>query len=87
MLAAATSAFFVNSFHTFLTGAQRKLAKVPYPTCYASAEQAEKDPAAFKFNCGMSHLQMGVVIVSPLHRLTAISRWQPSVPTATTPRT
>lgn len=36
-----------------LTGQYRKAAKVPYPNCYATMEQAEKDPAAFKFNCGM----------------------------------
>ena len=41
--------------HMVLTSSARKAAKVPYPNCYATAEQAEKDPNAFKFNCGSSH--------------------------------
>ncbi|CAK7233105.1 hypothetical protein SBRCBS47491_008494 [Sporothrix bragantina] len=48
---AATAFFFVNTYHSLLTGSYRKAAKVSYPNCYASAEQAEKDPAAFHFNC------------------------------------
>ncbi|CAK7266988.1 hypothetical protein SEPCBS119000_002308 [Sporothrix epigloea] len=46
-----TAIFFVNTYHSLLTGSYRKAAKVPYPICYASAEQAAKDPAAFQFNC------------------------------------
>ncbi|CAK7197697.1 hypothetical protein SEUCBS139899_000345 [Sporothrix eucalyptigena] len=48
---AATAIFFVNTYHSLLTGGYRKAAKIPYPNCYASAEQAEKNPAAFQFNC------------------------------------
>lgn len=35
------------------TGKFRKESKIAYPNCYATHEQAEKDPAAYKFNCGM----------------------------------
>ncbi|CAK7228719.1 hypothetical protein SCUCBS95973_006976 [Sporothrix curviconia] len=51
VLGAATSFFFVNAYHSVQTGNYRKAAKVAYPNCYASAEQAEKDPSAFAFNC------------------------------------
>ncbi|ERS99206.1 glutathione S-transferase [Sporothrix schenckii 1099-18] len=48
---AATTIFFVNAYHSILTGSYRKAAKIPYPNCYASAELAQKDNAAFQFNC------------------------------------
>lgn len=50
---AATAIFFVNTYHSLLTGSYRRAAKIPYPNCYASQELAEKDSAAFQFNCGM----------------------------------
>jgi hypothetical protein len=34
------------------TGKFRKASGVTYPNAYASHEQAEKDPNAYKFNCG-----------------------------------
>ncbi len=52
VLLAATSTFFVNSFHGFLTGRKRKAAGIKYPTTYATTEQADKDPKAYAFNCG-----------------------------------
>ncbi|CAK7241860.1 MAG: hypothetical protein STHCBS139747_003331 [Sporothrix thermara] len=48
---AATAMFFVNVYHSIMTGYYRKAAKIDYPNCYASAEQAAKDPAAYQFNC------------------------------------
>ncbi|KAL7959195.1 hypothetical protein V8C34DRAFT_120275 [Trichoderma compactum] len=51
VLAAATSTFFVNLLHMVRTGKFRKESKITYPNCYATHEQAEKDPAAYKFNC------------------------------------
>ncbi|KAL1902696.1 hypothetical protein Sste5346_001139 [Sporothrix stenoceras] len=48
---AATAIFFVNAYHSLLTGSYRRAAKIPYPNCYASQEVAEKDNAAFQFNC------------------------------------
>ncbi|KAL7930565.1 hypothetical protein V8C35DRAFT_312331 [Trichoderma chlorosporum] len=51
VLAAATSTFFVNALHMARTGKLRKASKVAYPNAYASNEQAEKDPAAYQFNC------------------------------------
>ncbi|KAK1237547.1 hypothetical protein MKX08_003172 [Trichoderma sp. CBMAI-0020] len=51
VLAAATSAFFVNVLHMARTGKFRKASGVTYPNAYASHEQAEKDPNAYKFNC------------------------------------
>ncbi|KXJ92832.1 hypothetical protein Micbo1qcDRAFT_160661 [Microdochium bolleyi] len=51
VLAAATSSLFINVMHFVLTGDARKRAKIPYPNAYATAEQAAKDPAAYRFNC------------------------------------
>ncbi|KAK4147106.1 uncharacterized protein C8A04DRAFT_9259 [Dichotomopilus funicola] len=51
VLLAATSTFVVNIVHGFLTSSSRKAAGIKYPNSYASAEQAEKDPRAFTFNC------------------------------------
>ncbi|KAL7943001.1 ER glutathione S transferase [Trichoderma barbatum] len=51
VLAAATSTFFVNLLHMARTGKFRKASKVTYPNAYATHEQAEKDPAAYRFNC------------------------------------
>ena len=56
VLLAASSTFFVNLMHGFLTSSARRKAAVKYPNSYASAEQAEKDPRAFTFNCGASLL-------------------------------
>ncbi|KAK4459761.1 hypothetical protein QBC42DRAFT_273709 [Cladorrhinum samala] len=51
VLTAASSTFFVNFLHFILTARARKASGIQYPTSFASAEQAEKDPKAFKFNC------------------------------------
>ncbi|KAL7899099.1 ER glutathione S transferase [Trichoderma sp. SZMC 28014] len=51
VLAAATSAFFINSLHMARTTKFRKASGIAYPNAYASHEQAEKDPKAYKFNC------------------------------------
>ncbi|KAH6636857.1 hypothetical protein F5144DRAFT_568953 [Chaetomium tenue] len=51
VLLATTSTFFVNIVHGFLTSRTRKAAGIKYPTSYASAEVAEKDPRAYAFNC------------------------------------
>ncbi|KAK3359786.1 hypothetical protein B0T25DRAFT_109675 [Lasiosphaeria hispida] len=51
VLLAATSTFFVNTFHGILTGKYRKASGVKYPAAYAANEVAEKDPKAFTFNC------------------------------------
>ncbi|UKZ83689.1 hypothetical protein TrVFT333_011498 [Trichoderma virens FT-333] len=51
VLAAATSTFFVNVLHMARTGKFRKASQIAYPNAYATHEQAEKDPNAFKFNC------------------------------------
>ncbi|KAL2167628.1 hypothetical protein VTG60DRAFT_965 [Thermothelomyces hinnuleus] len=51
VLLAATSTFVVNVVHGMLTAKSRKAAAIKYPNAYASAEQAEKDPRAFTFNC------------------------------------
>jgi glutathione S-transferase len=39
--------------HMARTGKFRKASEITYPNAYASHEQAEKDPNAYKFNCGM----------------------------------
>ncbi|PNY28025.1 Uncharacterized protein TCAP_02056 [Tolypocladium capitatum] len=51
VLAAATTSFFVNSIHAMRTSKFRKASGVRYPNAYASAEQADKDPNAYLFNC------------------------------------
>ncbi len=58
VLLAATSTFFVNSFHGLLTGRKRKAAAIKYPITYATTEQADKDPKAYAFNCGMHNPQI-----------------------------
>jgi glutathione S-transferase len=40
--------------HSILTSTRRKAAGVKYPITYVSAEQADKDPKAYAFNCGAS---------------------------------
>ncbi|KAK4103838.1 membrane-associated proteins in eicosanoid and glutathione metabolism [Parathielavia hyrcaniae] len=51
VLLAASSTAFVNVLHMILTSARRKAAAVKYPIAYVSAEQADKDPKAYAFNC------------------------------------
>ncbi|KAF5018047.1 hypothetical protein F66182_9997 [Fusarium sp. NRRL 66182] len=51
VLVAATSTFFVNTLHAFLTSSARKSSGIKYPVAYASNEVAEKDALAYKFNC------------------------------------
>jgi glutathione S-transferase len=52
VLLVASSTFFVNSFHVVLTSKFRKASGLQYPIAYATAEQADKDPKAYLFNCG-----------------------------------
>jgi glutathione S-transferase len=52
VLLAASSSFFVNTYHVFLTSVARRASGVKYPATYATEEVAAKDPKAFKFNCG-----------------------------------
>lgn len=54
VLGAASAIFFVNNYHQMLVSSYRTAAKVEYPVCYASSEEAEKDMAVYKFNCGRS---------------------------------
>ncbi|POS77630.1 MAPEG family protein [Diaporthe helianthi] len=51
VLVVAASTVFVNFWHGVQTGKARKASGIGYPNTYATAEQAEKDPAAFKLNC------------------------------------
>jgi len=51
VILAAASTFILNTIHGNNTTAFRKLAKVPYPNCYADAETAKAGTAAHKFNC------------------------------------
>ncbi|KAI3318221.1 membrane-associated proteins in eicosanoid and glutathione metabolism [Xylariaceae sp. AK1471] len=50
VLAVATSTIFVNTYHKTLASIARKASGIKYPTPYATQEQAEKDPKAYKFN-------------------------------------
>ena len=56
MLLAVSSTFFVNMYHMTITSKHRSSSGVKYPSAYASKELADKDPKAYKFNCGMSGL-------------------------------
>ncbi|KAI0124424.1 MAPEG family protein [Xylariales sp. AK1849] len=51
VLTVASVSFFVNSYHFYLTARARHGSGLKYPIPYATAEQAEKDPKAYKFNC------------------------------------
>jgi len=51
VLATVSASVFLTYFHFSMTGKDRRAAKVPYPNCYATAEDASKDPAKFRFNC------------------------------------
>ncbi|UNI24464.1 Glutathione transferase [Purpureocillium takamizusanense] len=51
VLAAATATFFINTLHFTRTSKFRKASGIKYPNAYASAEQADKDPNAYRFNC------------------------------------
>ncbi|KAK4127898.1 membrane-associated proteins in eicosanoid and glutathione metabolism [Parathielavia appendiculata] len=51
VLLAASSTAFLNTFHAILTSTRRKAAGVKYPITYVTAEQADKDPKAYAFNC------------------------------------
>ncbi|KAK7754877.1 hypothetical protein SLS62_003191 [Diatrype stigma] len=50
-LAVVASTFLLNTCHMLKTSGARRVAKIPYPHSYATAEQADKDPKAFAFNC------------------------------------
>jgi len=49
VLLAATSTFFLNTYHSVNTGVYRKAAAIPYPGAYAPSSRT--DPEAHKFNC------------------------------------
>ncbi|GAP90815.1 putative glutathione s-transferase [Rosellinia necatrix] len=50
VLAVATSTLFINTYHKFLSAAARRASGIQYPTPYATQEQADRDPKAFRFN-------------------------------------
>ncbi|KAK1770498.1 hypothetical protein QBC33DRAFT_555976 [Phialemonium atrogriseum] len=51
VLLAATSTFFINTYHSVLTSIARRASGQKYPIAYASNEVADKDPKAYAFNC------------------------------------
>lgn len=51
ILTIGATSLLLNFYHAYLTGSARRSSGIGYPTAYASAEQAEKDPKAFAFNC------------------------------------
>lgn len=51
VLLAAASTVFVNIWHGTQTVKARKASGIGYPNTYATAEQAEKNPAAYQLNC------------------------------------
>jgi hypothetical protein len=82
VLAAATSTFFINTLHMVRTSQFRKLSGLKYPIPYATTEQAEKDPSAYKFNCGKSRILCVIWscgLPSPRHAQHYYC-WPPSIP-------
>ncbi|PSR79112.1 hypothetical protein BD289DRAFT_442931 [Coniella lustricola] len=51
VLLTVVGSVFVNSFHGIMTGKARKSSGIGYPNAYATAEQAEKNPEAYRLNC------------------------------------
>ncbi|KAI0425202.1 hypothetical protein F5Y09DRAFT_111119 [Xylaria sp. FL1042] len=50
VLAVAASSMFINSTHKTLSSMARKASGIPYPISYATKEETEKNPKAYKFN-------------------------------------
>ncbi|KAK7967354.1 glutathione S-transferase [Apiospora aurea] len=80
VLVAASSSFFVNLLHFFLSAKARKASGLKYPIPYATEEQAAKDPKAYAFNCAQrAHGNfvenqtpfLGALLISGLHYPTA----------------
>jgi glutathione S-transferase len=46
-----TATFLLSLWHGALVGSYRRKAKVPYPNCYASAEEIKESPEKYAFNC------------------------------------
>ncbi|KAI8952641.1 membrane-associated proteins in eicosanoid and glutathione metabolism [Xylaria longipes] len=60
VLAVATSTLFINTYHKLLSSVARKASGLKYPIPYATQEQADKDPKAFKFNLAQrAHANFG----------------------------
>lgn len=51
VLLAAASTVIINIWHGTQTVKARKASGIGYPNTYATAEQAEKNPAAYQLNC------------------------------------
>ncbi|KAI1349508.1 hypothetical protein F5Y01DRAFT_288889 [Xylaria sp. FL0043] len=50
VLAVAASTMFINTTHKTISSMARKASGIPYPISYATKEEAEKNPKAYKFN-------------------------------------
>ncbi|KAI0909471.1 hypothetical protein F4824DRAFT_305829 [Ustulina deusta] len=60
VLAVATSSIFINTVHKTLTSIARKASGIPYPISYATKEEVEKNPKAYKFNLAQrAHANFG----------------------------
>ncbi|KAI9843636.1 MAG: hypothetical protein M1837_006218 [Sclerophora amabilis] len=51
VLLTTTSTCFFAYWHGVWSSTYRRSAKVPYPNCYATVEQAQASPTAHAFNC------------------------------------
>jgi glutathione S-transferase len=60
VLGVATSTSLVNLYLSANVALSRKPAGISYPTMYATEEQVAKNPAAYKFNCGMCRRLAGL---------------------------
>ncbi|KAI9679608.1 MAG: hypothetical protein M1829_001570 [Trizodia sp. TS-e1964] len=59
VLLAASATMIVNTWHGSNTGKFRRRAKIAYPNCYATPEEAASSLDAYRFNCAQrAHAQM-----------------------------
>jgi len=77
VILAATSTFVLSIVHGVNTGKFRKAAGIPYPTAYASNEDAKARQEAYVFNCAQrahaNFTENQLSVVAPL--LIAGTRW------------
>jgi len=67
------STIFVLLGQSVVVGNTRKAAGIQYPQLYAEKAEAEKSPAAFKFNCAQRAHQNSLENISMIHVLTLLT--------------
>ncbi|KAJ7589148.1 hypothetical protein C8J56DRAFT_1164063 [Mycena floridula] len=67
------STIFVLVGQGVIVGRARETAGIQYPQLYAEKAEAEKSPAAFKFNCAQRAHQNSIEKISTIHALTLLT--------------